>query len=40
MLPIVSILLVVTFLISIASLFFLIWSISTGQFSMGPDAPE
>lgn len=40
MLPIVSILLAVTFLISIAGLFFLIWSISTGQFSMGPDAPK
>jgi cytochrome c oxidase cbb3-type subunit 1 len=40
MLPIVSILLAVTFMLSIATLFFLIWSLSTGQFSMGPDAPK
>jgi cytochrome c oxidase cbb3-type subunit 1 len=40
MIPIVSLLLVFTFLLSVAGLFVLIWSISTGQFSMGPDAPK
>jgi cytochrome c oxidase cbb3-type subunit 1 len=40
MIPIVSLLLVFTFLLSVAGLFVLIWSISTGQFSMGPDAPH
>lgn len=40
MIPIVSVLLAFTFLLSIAGLFVLIWSISTGQFSMGPDAPK
>lgn len=36
MLPIVTLLLIATFLASIIGLLFLIWSISTGQFSMGP----
>jgi len=40
MLPTVSILLVFTFLVSIAGLFVLIWSISSGQLSMGPEAPK
>jgi cytochrome c oxidase cbb3-type subunit I len=39
-LPVASLLLVVTFLVSISGLFVLIWSLSTGQFSMGPDAPR
>ena len=36
MLPIVSVLLVICFLVSIVGLLFLIWSISSGQFTMGP----
>lgn len=40
MLPIVALLLAFTFLFSIFGLLLLIWSISTGQFSMGPDAPK
>lgn len=40
MLPMVSLLLTFTFLASIAGLFVLIWSISSGQLSMGPEAPR
>jgi cytochrome c oxidase cbb3-type subunit 1 len=40
MLPTVSLLLAFTFLVSIAGLFVLIWSISSGQLSMGPEAPK
>lgn len=35
MLPVVTILLIITFLVSIVGLLFLIWSISAGQFNMG-----
>lgn len=38
MLPIIPILLSVVFLVSIIALLVLIWSISTGQFTMGPGA--
>lgn len=40
MVPVVGLLLVFAFLFSIGGLFLLIWSISTGQFSMGPKAAE
>lgn len=40
MLPVVTILLVITFLVSIIGLLFLIWSISSGQFSMGPGSAK
>ncbi|MCS6837490.1 MAG: cbb3-type cytochrome c oxidase subunit I, partial [Bdellovibrionaceae bacterium] len=39
-LPIANLLLVFTFLSSIAGLFVLIWSLSTKQFSMGPEQAE
>lgn len=38
MLPIIPILLSIVFLVSIVALLFLIWSISSGQFTMGPGA--
>ncbi|MEM9157481.1 MAG: cbb3-type cytochrome c oxidase subunit I [Verrucomicrobiota bacterium] len=40
MLPISAILLAVVFLVSIIALLILIWSISSGQFSMGPGSPN
>lgn len=40
MLPAVTILLIITFLVSIIGLLFLIWSISAGQFNMGPGSSK
>lgn len=40
MLPVVTILLIITFLVSIVGLLFLIWSISAGQFNMGPSSSK
>lgn len=40
MLPVVTVLLIITFLISIVGLLFLIWSISAGQFNMGPGSSK
>jgi cytochrome c oxidase cbb3-type subunit 1 len=40
MLPIIPILLIITFLVSIAALLILIWSLSKGHFNMGPESAK
>lgn len=40
MLPVISFLLIITFLLSIVGLLFLVWSISKGSFEMGPESSK